>query len=409
LLQNAYVWAFFVSIYVVYSQQEKKRMNYLNTVKYDDTKRTYTDSFGYIVAPLKSTRLSVRDNEEVEESKDNIVMLQGGQSGQGVAVSADFSRDTNVDIFIEPKGTGVLKSTTDIVSNTNLENQVRLSSNNANLGIINTEGADTDIDLDLRTKGSYGSAFIKFNGDQSSYVSIVKGQATIRGNPTDLSLQPLGSGSKVRIANNSNNGGLEIVTDTPSNTGVTMQATSNQSTCNIIIQPKSGSYVSIPAPLFTTYGYMLRTHTAIQYIGSGPGVGTNVHFNTEIQNTFGTGYWSSPDKFVNNSGVTMKVRIQCWAMPETATALNQTCDMQLKVYNSGNSPIRGVGRYNLTTANTRYNTFRSDAVVLLGPNESVAWYLYVSGGTVGLMNEAAAPGTLPSGTEGLGMIIAQIP
>ena len=385
-------------------------MNYLNTVKYDDTKRSYTDSFGYIVAPLKSTRLSVRDNEEVEESKDNIVMLQGGQSGQGVSVSADFSKDDNVDITIEPKGTGVLKSTTDIVSNTNLENQVRLSTNNANLGIIKTEGADTNIDLDLRTKGSLGSAFVKFNGDQSSYVSIGKGQATIRGNPTDLNLQPLGSGSKVRIANNTNIGALEIVTDTPTNTGVTIQAASNQSTCNLIIQPKSGSYVSIPAPLFTTYGYMLRTHSAIQYVGSVGGAFINVNFNTEIQNTFGTGYWTSPDRFTNNSGVTMKVRIQCWAMTESNTT-GQLCDMQLKVYNSGASPIRGLGRYNvqLTNNSNRYNTLRSEAVVLLGPNESVLWHLYVSGGTIGLMNEAGAPGTLPSGTEGLGMIIAQIP
>ena len=385
-------------------------MNYQDTIKYDENKRSYVDAFGYVVSSTASKHLIPIENEEVTETYPNIATLQGGDTGVGPKLSADFSRDTNVDIFIEPKGTGVLKSTADIVSNTNLENQVRLSTNNANLGIINTEGADTNIDLDLRTKGSLGSAFIKFNGDQSSYVSIGKGQATIRGNPNDLNLQSLGSGSKVRIANNSNNGGLEIVTDTPTNTGVTIQASSNQSTCNLIIQPKSGSYVSIPAPLFTTYGYMLRTHSAIQYVGSVGGAFINVNFNTEIQNTFGTGYWTSPDRFTNNSGVTMKVRIQCWAMTESNTT-GQLCEMQLKVYNSGASPIRGLGRYNvqLTNNSNRYNTLRSEAVVLLGPNESVLWYLYVSGGNIGLMNEAAAPGTLPSGTEGLGMIITQIP
>jgi hypothetical protein len=97
-------------------------------------------------------------------------------------------------------------------------------------------------------------------------------------------------------------------------------------------------------------------------------------------------------------------------MTESNTT-GQLCDCQLKVYNSGGSSIRGLGRYNvqLTNNTNRYNTLRSEAVVLLGPNESVRWYLYVSGGNIGLMNEASAPGTLPSGTEWLGMIIAQIP
>lgn len=384
-------------------------MNYLNTVKYDDTKRSYTDSFGYIVAPLKSTRLSVRDNEEVEESKDNIIMLQGGQSGQGVSVSADFSKDANVDITIEPKGTGVVKTTGDLVTNTGLENQLRLSTLNSGYGIISAEGLDNNIELDLRSKGTVP---VRVNGDQTQYIAFSRGSATMRSvgpGTTDLSLLAQGSGAIISMRNNLAVGGLNVRTDYPTNTGVSLEAQSNNATCDIYIKPKSG-IVNVPAPLFTTYGYMLRTHSAIQYVGSVGGACIYVNFDTELQNTFGTGYWTSPDRFTNNSGVTMKVLIQCWAMTESYTT-GQLCDMHLKVYNSGASPIRGLGRYNvqLTNNSNRYNTLRSEAVVLLGPNESVLWYLYVSGGNIGLMNEAAAPGTLPSGSEWLGMSITQIP
>lgn len=384
-------------------------MNYLNTVKYDDTKRSYTDSFGYIVAPLKSTRLSVRDNEEVEESKDNIIMLQGGQSGQGVSVSADFSKDANVDITIEPKGTGVVKTTGDLVTNTGLENQLRLSTLNSGYGIISAEGLDNNIELDLRSKGTVP---VRVNGDQTQYIAFSRGSATMRAvgpGTTDLGLLGQGSGAIISMRNNLAVGGLNVRTDYPTNTGVSLEAQSNNATCDIYIKPKSG-IVNVPAPLFTTYGYMLRTHSAIQYVGSVGGACIYVNFDTELQNTFGTGYWTSPDRFTNNSGVTMKVLIQCWAMTESYTT-GQLCDMHLKVYNSGASPIRGLGRYNvqLTNNSNRYNTLRSEAVVLLGPNESVLWYLYVSGGNIGLMNEAAAPGTLPSGSEWLGMLITQIP
>lgn len=386
-------------------------MNYLDTVKFDEEKRKYVDAFGYVIEPLKNIRFTEKDNEELEESKDNIITLEGGKTGHGVTVSALLSKDNNVDLFLEPKGTGSSIATSDIVSNFFKENQVRLSSDNANLGIISTEGIDSTVHLDLRAKGAGGE--LKLHGDMATYLSVSKTPAikVNSGNPTaDLSLQTVGSGSMIQLRNNLARGSLLVKTDTPASTGVTLEASSNQATCNLILQPKSGSYVSVPAPLFTTYGYMLRTHSAIQYVGSALGSAIYVNFDTELQNTFGTGYWTSPDRFKNNSGVTMKVLIQCWAMTESYTT-GQLCDMHLKVYNSAASPILGLGRYNvqLTNNSNRYNTLKSEAVVLLGPNESVLWYLYVSGGNIGLMNEAVAPGTLPSGSEWMGMLITQIP
>ena len=347
-------------------------MNYQDTIKYDENKRSYVDAFGYVVSSTASKHLIPIENEEVTETYPNIATLQGGDTGVGPKLSADFSRDTNVDIFIEPKGTGVLKSTADIVSNTSLENQVRLSSNNANLGIINTEGADTNIDLDLRTKGSLGSAFIKFNGDQSSYVSIGKGQATIRGNPTDLNLQPLGSGSKVRIANNSNNGGLEIVTDTPTNTGVTMQATSNQSTCNIILQPKSGSYVSIPAPLYTSNGYMVRRHSTFQQTSAAAEY--MVQLDTAMENSFGSNASWSTDTFTNASGVPMKIMVTCTAMPTGTITIDSYS--AIKLYASGGGLRYTIGRTNTKWDSTTSRSFTSTAVFPLGPSEYFKWAVY---------------------------------
>lgn len=357
-------------------------MNYQDTIKYDENKRSYVDAFGYVVSSTASKHLIPIENEEVTETYPNIATLQGGDTGVGPKLSADFSRDTNVDIFIEPKGTGVLKSTADIVSNTNLENQVRLSTNNANLGIINTEGADTNIDLDLRTKGSLGSAFIKFNGDQSSYVSIGKGQATIRGNPTDLNLQSLGSGSKVRIANNSNNGGLEIVTDTPTNTGVTLQASSNQSTCNLIIKPKSGSYVSIPAPLYTTYGYMLLTRSGVAgNFAMNVGSATEIQLDSILLNTFGSGYWSGDNKsFVNASSVAMKLIVSGRAMP-SATIANNSCyfDTSFKIYNSSNALLYTAGRQNFhpDTSQATFFSLSPTACIYLNPGDYFRWQVYV--------------------------------
>jgi hypothetical protein len=312
-------------------------MNYQDTIKYDENKRSYVDAFGYVVSSTASKHLI-----PIEE-------------------------------------TGVLKSTTDIVSNTNLENQVRLSTNNANLGIINTEGADTDIDLDLRTKGSLGSAFIKFNGDQSSYVSIGKGQATIRGNPTDLNLQPLGSGSKVRIANNSNNGGLEIVTDTPTNTGVTLQAASNQSTCNIIIQPKSGCYVSIPAPLYTTFGNMVRRHATDQTTNAG--YEYIVNLDTAVENNFGSLVTWSSNRFTNVSGMTMKIIVTCTAGTNNSYSMDTDCS--IKVFASGGGQRFTVGRMNqkwgnvsAPTISTSAQTFSSFASFSLANNEYFYWRVY---------------------------------
>jgi hypothetical protein len=305
-------------------------MNYQDTIKYDENKRSYVDAFGYVVSSTASKHLI-----PIEE-------------------------------------TGVLKSTTDIVSNTNLENQVRLSTNNANLGIINTEGADTDIDLDLRTKGSLGSAFIKFNGDQSSYVSIGKGQATIRGNPTDLNLQPLGSGSKVRIANNLARGSLLVKTDTPANTGVTLEAESNQSTCNIIIQPKSGSYVSIPAPLYTSNGYMFRRHSTLQQTSAAAEY--IVQLDTAPENSFGSNASWSTDTFTNTSGVPMKIMVTCTAMPTGPITMDSYSAIRL--YASGGGTRYTFGRTNTKWDGTTSRSFTSTAVFPLGPSEYFRWVVY---------------------------------
>ena len=227
--------------------------------------------------------------------------------------------------------------------------------------------------------------------------------------PTSLYNRSEVEPSYVTLNNNLAKGTLAVRTDYPADSGVHSRLNQIMLVVTYYKNPSLDTS-NVPAPLFTTYGYMLRTHSAIQYVGSVGGACIYVNFDTELQNTFGTGYWTSPDRFTNNSGVTMKVLIQCWAMTESYTT-GQLCDMHLKVYNSGASPIRGLGRYNvqLTNNSNRYNTLRSEAVVLLGPNESVLWYLYVSGGNIGLMNEAAAPGTLPSGSEWLGMSITQIP
>ena len=388
-------------------------MNYLDTVKFDEEKRKYVDAFGYVIEPLKNIRFTEKDNEELEESYPNFIQLKGMPSTYSyAAITTETSAGNDVSIVLDPKGpNGIVTSVSDFAAPIGKVNQVRLQSDDdTSSGIITPQGAGTNVHLDLRAKGAGGE--LKLHGDLATYLSVSK-TPTIKvnsGNPTaNLTLQSVGSGSYVTLRNNLAKGTLAVRTDYPADSGVTLEAQSNNASCNILLQPKSG-YVSVPAPLFTTYGYMLRTHSAIQYVGSVGGACIYVNFDTELQNTFGTGYWTSPDRFTNNSGVTMKVLIQCWAMTESYTT-GQLCDMHLKVYNSGASPIRGLGRYNvqLTNNSNRYNTLRSEAVVLLGPNESVLWYLYVSGGNIGLMNEAAAPGTLPSGSEWLGMSITQIP
>ena len=348
-------------------------MNYLNTVKYDDTKRSYTDSFGYIVAPLKSTRLSVRDNEEVEESKDNIVMLQGGQSGQGVSVSADFSKDDNVDITIEPKGTGVLKSTTDIVSNTSLENQVRLSSNNAtSSGIITPQGAGTNVHLDLRAKGSAGE--LKLHGDLATYLSVSK-TPTIKvnsGNPTaNLTLQSVGSGSYVTLRNNLAKGTLAVRTDYPADSGVTLEAQSNNASCNILLQPKSG-YVSVPAPLYTSNGYMVRRHSTFQQTSAAAEY--MVQLDTAMENSFGSNATWSTDTFTNTSGVLMKIMVTCTAMPTGTITIDSYS--AIKLYASGGGLRYTIGRTNTKWDGTTSRSFTSTAVFPLGPSEYFRWVVY---------------------------------
>ena len=138
-------------------------MNYLDTVKFDEEKRKYVDAFGYVIEPLKNIRFTEKANEEPEESKDNIITLEGGKTGRGVTVSALLSKDNNVDLFLEPKGTGSSIATSDIVSNFYKENQVRISSDNANLGIISTEGIDSTVHLDLRAKGSGANISMRNN------------------------------------------------------------------------------------------------------------------------------------------------------------------------------------------------------------------------------------------------------
>ena len=348
-------------------------MNYLNTVKYDDTKRSYTDSFGYIVAPLKSTRLSVRDNEEVEESKDNIVMLQGGQSGQGVSVSADFSKDDNVDITIEPKGTGVLKSTTDIVSNTSLENQVRLSSNNAtSSGIITPQGAGTNVHLDLRAKGAAGE--LKLHGDLATYLSVSK-TPTIKvnsGNPTaNLTLQSVGSGSYVTLRNNLAKGTLAVRTDYPADSGVTLEAQSSNASCNILLQPKSG-YVSVPAPLYTSNGYMVRRHSTFQQTSAAAEY--MVQLDTAMENSFGSNATWSTDTFTNTSGVLMKIMVTCTAMPTGTITIDSYS--AIKLYASGGGLRYTIGRTNTKWDGTTSRSFTSTAVFPLGPSEYFRWVVY---------------------------------
>ena len=374
-------------------------MNYLNTVKYDDTKRTYTDSFGYIVAPLKSTRLSVRDNEEVEESKDNIVMLQGGQSGQGVAVSADFSKDANVDITIEPKGTGVLKSTTDIVSNTSLENQVRLSSNNAtSSGIITPQGAGTNVHLDLRAKGSGGE--LKFHGDLATYLSVSKTPVikVNSGNPTaNLTLQSVGSGSYVTLRNNLAKGTLAVRTDYPADSGVTLEAQSSNASCNILLQPKSG-YVSVPAQLQSTFGMMIRRHSANQTTNNGSEY--IVQFDTAQESSFGTNgvlySWDNGTTFTNLSGTTMKIMVVCTGVPNSPVTAYGDC--HIRVWASGGGIKYNLPRTNFHMSGTQYGTLTTSACFNLANNESFAWRVYTTPAI-----------TLDSSSNGVHMMILQVP
>lgn len=380
-------------------------MNYLDTVKFDEEKRKYVDAFGYVIEPLKNIRFTEKDNEELEESYPNFIQLKGMPSTYSyAAITTETSAGNDVSIVLDPKGpNGIVTSVSDFAAPIGKVNQVRLQSDDdTSSGIITAQGAGTNVHLDLRAKGAGGE--LKLHGDQTQYIAFSRGSASMRAvgpGTTDLGLLGQGSGAIISMRNSLAVGGLNVRTDYPTNTGVSLEAQSNNATCDIYIKPKSG-IVNVPAPLFTTYGYMLRTHSAIQYVGSVVGGGIYVNFNTELQNTFGTGYWTSPDRFTNNSGVTMKVLIQCFAMTESWTT-GQLCDMHLQVFNSGGSPIRGLGRYNvqLTNNSNRNNTLRSEAVVLLGPNESVLWYLYVSGGNIGLMHEA--------GTEGVVMSITQIP
>jgi hypothetical protein len=199
-------------------------MNYLDTVKFDEEKRKYVDAFGYVIEPLKNIRFTEKANEELEESKDNIITLEGGNTGRGVTVSALLSKDNNVDLFLEPKGTGSSIATSDIVSNFYKENQLRLSTLNSGYGIISVEGLDNNIELDLRSKGTVP---VRVNGDQNQYISFSRGSATMKSNgtgTTDLNLLGQGSGALISMRNNLSVGGLNVRTDYPTNTGSTLSA-----------------------------------------------------------------------------------------------------------------------------------------------------------------------------------------
>jgi hypothetical protein len=291
------------------------------------------------------------------------------------AITTETSAGNDVSIVLDPKGpNGIVTSVSDFAAPIGKVNQVRLQSDDAtSSGIITTQGAGTNAHLDLRSKGAGGE--IKFHGEMATYLSVSK-TPTIKvnsGNPTaNLTLQTVGSGSMIQLRNNLARGSLLVKTDTPANTGVTLEAESNQPACNIIIQPKSGSYVSIPASLYTSNGYMVRRHSTFQQTSAAAEY--MVQLDTAMENSFGSNASWSTDTFINASGVPMKIMVTCTAMPTG----NITIDSYsaIKLYASGGGLRYTIGRTNTKWDGTTSRSFTSTAVFPLGPSEYFRWAVY---------------------------------
>lgn len=162
------------------------------------------------------------------------------------------------------------------------------------------------------------------------------------------------------------------LTITTNNAGVTLQATSNQSTCNIIIQPKSGSYVSIPAPLYTSNGYMFRRHSTFQQTSAAAEY--MVQLDTALENSFGSNATLSNDTFTNTSGVLMKIMVTCTAMPTGNITMDSYSAIRL--YGSGGGTRHTFGRTNTKWDGTTSRSFTSTAVFPMYPNEYFKWVVY---------------------------------
>lgn len=350
-------------------------MNYLDTVKFDEEKRKYVDAFGYVIEPLKNIRFTEKGNEELEESYPNFIQLKGMPSTYSyAAITTETSAGNDVSIVLDPKGpNGIVTSVSDFAAPIGKVNQVRLQSDDAtSSGIITPQGAGTNVHLDLRAKGAGGE--LKFHGDLATYLSVSK-TPTIKvnsGNPTaNLTLQSVGSGSYVTLRNNLAKGTLAVRTDYPADSGVTLEAQSSNASCNILLQPKSG-YVSVPAPLYTSNGYMVRRHSTFQQTSAAAEY--MVQLDTAMENSFGSNATWSTDTFINTSGVLMKIMVTCTAMPTGAITIDSYS--AIKLYASGGGLRYTIGRTNTKWDGTTSRSFTSTAVFPLGPSEYFRWAVY---------------------------------
>lgn len=376
-------------------------MNYLDTVKFDEEKRKYVDAFGYVIEPLKNIRFTEKDNEELEESYPNFIQLKGMPSTYSyAAITTETSAGNDVSIVLDPKGpNGIVTSVSDFAAPIGKVNQVRLQSDDAtSSGIITPQGAGTNVHLDLRAKGSGGE--LKFHGDLATYLSVSKTPVikVNSGNPTaNLTLQSVGSGSYVTLRNNLSKGTLAVRTDYPADSGVTLEAQSNNASCNILLQPKSG-YVSVPAQLQSTFGVMIRRHSANQTTNNGSEY--IVQFDTAQESSFGTNgvlySWDNGTTFKNLSGTTMKMMVVCTGVPNSPVSAYGDC--HIRVWASGGGIKYNLPRTNFNMSGTQYGTLTTSACFNLANNESFAWRVYTTPAI-----------TLDSSSNGVHMMILQVP
>jgi hypothetical protein len=203
----------------------------------------------------------------------NYAQITGGATGSGVAISAQGS-DTNVSTSISAKGTGV------ILFNSNNAEQFRIQSiasavNNIQVygsttgsgPTLITRGTDTNVDLNIATKGTGAIGFATSGGgaqqlrvtDTASAVNYVQTTGATTGNRPrvevagsdtniDLRLSAKGSGGVyahsffVAGANNFNN---VLINGAATGSGVIVSASGGDTNIDLKLTPKGTGFANI--------------------------------------------------------------------------------------------------------------------------------------------------------------------
>jgi hypothetical protein len=322
----------------------------------------------------------------VEESKDNIVMLQGGQSGQGVAVSADFSKDANVDISIEPKGLGDVKISKSLVIGSVNSNQLTVGTV-TNSTTVRATGTDSTIDINFYPKGGDGA--LKIGPEFGTSVAINSnglGRVTTRYSSSanaSLTLESKGGTGKIIFTNSTPAETLELL---QANGSSTFTAASSDAvtypSSDIKFVPRGLGIVDCKSYTAEFSTGMMSTQTL------GTNVNTKVRFDNTVNTTFPAGFITKNDlgggvcdTFQNTSGRTIALMVTA-CIRETTFPTGRT--LGLWIARTGDSTLQyGQALLPPTTDTTNARALNTASIIRLANTESFSiWAHTVAAGVV---------------------------